>query len=452
MRDDATALPLSTHDAAIARVQRPRYPGELNLFQRMMLHWRELHPYNAVHVAFVAHALDADRLRHVACNVLETAGIAGFALDRRRRRFAYAGGPSLADVTIVAAADHRGADEVLAATIERELNRPFAIGAPLRFFAIEAGSGFHLGLAYDHFIAGGDSAASLLGVVVARYMDVAVDAAAARPALYPPTYATLARRHPMWFARALARLPALADAAKRVFRCRDRDPDDPRNAFAILRVDAAATTALRARATASDVTLHDLLVAALMKSLAPLVAERATERERREIGVASIVNIRRDFGAAAEGAFGQFLASMRIAHPVPDGIGIDALAREVRATTRPFKRQRLYLATLFALLFAARAWRYMSVAQRRRFFAKHHPACAGVSMLGVDASWPPALRPAAGYLRGVSTGPLTPAVLAISFTAAEITIGVSWRPTVLPAELVERLRVELARCAESGGC
>jgi hypothetical protein len=452
MRDDATAIAPSTHAAAVARVERPRYPGELNLFQRMMLHWRELHPYNAVHVAFVARALDAGQLQRAACGVLETAGLAGFALDRRRRRFAYAGGPALADVAIIAAADDRSTDDVLAATIERELNRPFAIGAPLRFFAIGAAGGFHLGLAYDHFIAGGDSAASLLGVVAARYLGVAVDAAAARPALYPPTYAALARRHPAWFARALARLPALAKAAKRVFRCRDRDPDDPRNAFAVLRVDAASTMALRARARASEVTLHDLLVAVLMKSLAPLVAERASERERREIGVASIVNIRRDFGAAAEGAFGQFLASMRIAHPVPDGIGVDALARDVRAATRPIKRERLYLCTLYALLFAARAWKYMSLAQRRRFFAKHHPACAGVSMLGVDASWPPALRPAGGYLRGVSTGPLAPAVLAISVTADEISIGASWRPTVLPAEFIERLRDELARCAASRGC
>lgn len=452
MRDDAAAHPASTHDAFVAHGGRTRYPGELNLFQRMMLHWRELHPYNAVHVAFVAGALDADRLQRAASGVLETAGIANFALDRRRRRFAYAGGPVLADVAIVAAPDRRGADEVLTATIERELNRPFAIGAPLRFFAIGDAGGFHLGLAYDHFIAGGDSAAALLGVVAARYLDVAVDDAAARPSLYPPTYAALARRHPAWFVRALARLPALAAEAKRVFRCRDRDPDDPRNAFALLRIDAASTAALRARARSSDVTLHDFLVAVLMKSLSPLVAERRAERTRREIGVASIVNIRRDFGAAAEGAFGQFLASLRVAHPVPDGVGVDALARDVRAATRPIKRRRLHLATLYALAFAARGWKYLSPAQRRRFFAKHHPACAGVSMLGVDASWPPALRPAAAYLRGVSTGPSTPAVLAISVTAAEITIGVSWRPTVLPADFTERLRAELARCAEPRGC
>jgi hypothetical protein len=452
MRDDVTTRAPAADGAVVAHVQRRRHPGELNLFQRMMLRWRELHPYNAVHVAWVARPLAPDRLQRAAADTLTIAGLAGFELDDGHRRFNYAGGPASPDVAIVATTGSEGTDALLAATIERELNRPFPIGAPLRFFAVAAPAGFHLGLAYDHFIAGGDSAAALLGVVVSRYLDVAVDAAAARPPLYPPTYAALARRHPGWFAAALARLPALASAAKRVYRCRDADPDDARNTFAIVRVDAGSTAALRARARAAGVTLHDLVIAVLLASLAPFAAERAAERRRREIGVASIVNIRRDFGAAAVHAFGQFLGSMRIAHAVPDGIGVDALARDVRARTQPIKSGRLYLATLYALAFAERAWKYMSPVQRRRFFAKHHPACAGVSMLGVDASWPAALRPAQGYLRGVSTGPLTPAVLAISTTTTEISIGVSWRASVLPAAFVERLRDELAHCAKAPQC
>ena len=50
---------------ARARALRlPRRPlGALNFFQRMMLRWRELHPYNPVHVVRVPVALDAERLR-----------------------------------------------------------------------------------------------------------------------------------------------------------------------------------------------------------------------------------------------------------------------------------------------------------------------------------------------------------------------------------------------------
>ena len=143
---------------------------------------------------------------------------------------------------------------------------------------------------------------------------------------------------------------------------------------------------------------------------------------------------------------------MRIAHAVPAGIGIDALARDVRAITAPIKRQRLYLRTLYGLLFASGAWRFMSTGQRLRFYAKHHPAWAGVSMLDVDPLWPPALRPAARYTRGVSAGPLTPAVLSISTTTTGMSVGVSWRPTVLPDEFTLRLQSEIALCARNATC
>jgi hypothetical protein len=37
--------------------------GRLNLFQRMMLRWRELHPYNPVHAVRVPAALERARLQ-----------------------------------------------------------------------------------------------------------------------------------------------------------------------------------------------------------------------------------------------------------------------------------------------------------------------------------------------------------------------------------------------------
>ena len=66
--------------------------GRLNLFQRMMLRWRGLHPYNPVHVVHVPAALDAQRLRAVLAARLEALGLTGFELDAARGRFRFAGG------------------------------------------------------------------------------------------------------------------------------------------------------------------------------------------------------------------------------------------------------------------------------------------------------------------------------------------------------------------------
>ena len=68
--------------------------GRLNLFQRTMLRWRELHPYSAVHVVRIDRPLDAARLAAVIDEWLEALGLTGLTLDAARGRFEYAGGPA----------------------------------------------------------------------------------------------------------------------------------------------------------------------------------------------------------------------------------------------------------------------------------------------------------------------------------------------------------------------
>jgi len=138
--------------------------GRLNLFQAAMLRWRSSYPYNAVHVAELPGPLDERRLSQAIDTYLTEAGIGKLALDGERRRYQYVNGPVHAEVPVSKAnGDTR-------AMVEREMERylngrfgddgePFA---PLRFFAVDSGASFHLGVAYDHFIAGGDSMVTLL--------------------------------------------------------------------------------------------------------------------------------------------------------------------------------------------------------------------------------------------------------------------------------------------------
>jgi len=425
------------------------FPGKLNLFQRMMLRWRSLHPYNAVHVARVTRAFDAELAREHIAATLARWGIAGFTLDATRRRYVYRGGVPKPQIDVLECADPGDSERVLAGEIARQLNTPFELGEPLRFFVVDVRNAFLLGVAYDHFLAGGDSVAMLLGAIVIAMMPDGIRAVAPvePPPLYPPTYSWLLRTHARWFAAALAAMPALMRESKHALRTRDRDPDDPRNAYALIRVAPTDTAALRRHAAGFGVTLHDLVIALLLRSLSPFATARHAERTRRGIAVASIVNIRKDFGGDNASAFGQLLASLRVMHSVPDGIGVAELARDVRSATLPIKRRHLYLRTLFGLAAASCAWPLMSDHQRSRFYAKHYPAWAGVSMLDVDPLWPASAGSAQSYTRGVSTGPLTPAVLAISTTAAEISIGVSWRPTALSNDFPDRLRAEIEQCA-----
>ncbi len=357
--------------------------GKLNLFQATMLRWRELYPYTAVHVVSVGQALEPARLKAEIDGALQSSGLTGFVLDRRRARYEYRGGPAAVDVALLAG----GADalRVEEREIERQLNLPFPPdGAfqPFRFFAVDSDGSFRLGLAYDHFIAGGDSIAVLLEKLVAGYCRDATAAAAPwTPRLYPRTYSRLFLRHAGRALLGLRRLPALAASCKRSCRAPCQVGGEPRVGFLSRRVAAADYAGLVCASRAWGVTRNDLFLALLLRALAAVTPERSTTQRRHELGVAAIVNVRGEFEADAADTFGQFLASLRVSHPVPPGMGLRELAQAVHVETRRGKTEKLYLQTLLGLAWAALAWRFLKPRQRRGFLAKHYPIGAGVTSL-----------------------------------------------------------------------
>ena len=421
--------------------------GRLNLFQRTMLRWRELHPYNSVHVVFLAGPLEARRLQEAIDRALAAAGLTGYELDARQRRFTFdaVGGRAelRAELRILPAAG--GAVAATDAEIERQLNEPFVRTGrmtPFRFFAIDDEPGFRLGLTYDHFIAGGDSIVVLLRAIVDEYSG-RNDSKQVRPPLrrYPRTYTRLLLRHARAAVHGMLHLPRMAGSLRRSVRPRYADLRDARNSFTHFSVPPEQFAQILRSAKAWGVTVNDLWLALLLHALAPLVPADRHAARRRDLAVASIINIREDIEAAAQTTFGQFLSSFRVAHLVPDGISLRELALDIHAETARVKRNRLYLQTLLALGVVGMLWRFLSRERRERFHSKSYAILAGLTMLNVTVLWPGAgtRAPPLRYLRGVSTGPLAPLVLAISTVGNSLIAGVSYRTAAFDRATVERL-------------
>jgi hypothetical protein len=420
--------------------------GKLNLFQATMLRWRELHPYNAVHVVEVGQVLEPARLKARIAGLLEAAGLTGLVLGRHGG-FEYRGGAATITVSILAGGNE--ARRVAEQEIERQLNLPFPTeGAflPFRFFAIDAGGSFYLGLGYDHVVAGGDSIAVLLGKLVDCYCaDASAAPAPWTPRLYPHTYARLFWRHAGALLRGLRRVPALAGSCRRSLRA--RSGPDASNGFLSLRIDAAAVTGLVRTARQWGVTRNDLCLAVLLLALATVGPQRSMAQRRRELGVGAIVNVRGEFEAPATDTFGQFLASLRVSHPVPPDIALRELAQAVHADTTRIKTEKLYLQTLLALGVVGFAWRFLRADLRPGLLAKHYPLWAGTSGLDLDALWPAPRSPGPQpeYLRAVPTGPLAPIVFAITTFGGVVQLGVSFRRADVSRELAAALAGEFAR-------
>lgn len=427
--------------------------GRLNLFQRMMVRWRDLHPYNPVHVVWLPARLDAARLRGRVAHELEARGLTGLVVDEARARFRYQGGAASVEVPVVA--DDGDALGALTREIERQFNAPFprtSPATPFRFFAMQGEGGFHLGLAYDHFVAGGDAIARLLTGIARGYL---ADGGASTPealVLYPATYRTLFLRHPLWALGALAGLPRMVAASRRALRPGYADACDAHNAFKYFRIGPQETRALVGAGKAWGVTVNDLLMASLLCALAPLSADRRRAARRNQVAVAAIVNIRRDLPGEAGNALSPFLAAFRVGHSVPEGIGLRQLADEVHEDTARIKRRHLYLQGILALGVSALMWPLLSVRQRHRFYPKHYPSWAGVTTLNLNEIWrdpgADAMAPLY-YMRAVPTGPLCPMVFAVTTVRDVLHVGVSFRTTAFSRAAIDGIAEHFVRCIET---
>jgi hypothetical protein len=425
--------------------------GRLNLFQASMVRWRELHPYNAVHVVRIGRPLAASDLQQAVDDVLTRFGLAGLDLDIARRRFEYTGGAAHAPVRLLPPGPDPA--ETIRAEIEAQLNAPFTRDGriePFRFFAIDRGGSFDLGLAYDHFIAAGDSIVALLKAIADRYTGGSAHAATEVPALYPPTYRRLFLRQLVPLLVGLRRIPANVSSFRRAFRPRYPHGNAGTMGFKRITVGRPEVAALRQTARAWDVTVNDLLLAMLLLTLAPLTEARRTQSRRNELAVASIVNVRDDCGVAG-GAFGQFLSSFHVTHPMPPGASLENIALAVRRDTARVKREKLYLQTLCAMAAGGLTWRYLSPERRARFHTKAYPVWGGVSSLHVDALWRQggADTPVPEYVRAVPTGPLSPLVIGATSAAGVLEIGISFRIAAFTRAEIDKMAASIVKCIDN---
>ena len=95
-------------------------------------------------------------------------------------------------------------------------------------------------------------------------------------------------------------------------------------------------------------------------------------------------------------------------------------------------------------------WRFLSPEQQARFYAKNYPTWGAITLVNVDPLWENAggRMPPPEYLRAVSTGPLTPLVVAVTTTAGVLHAGISYRTTAFTPAEVDRVAAGIVACAK----
>jgi hypothetical protein len=415
--------------------------GRLNVFQSAMLRWRAMHPYNAVHAVRIDAPLDLAKVEGAIAQELTLRGLGNLTLDATNHCFEYGGGEVKVVVRVLPGGDDpRG---ILNDEMARQLNAPFAPDGPIdpfRFFVVDAGTAFMLVLAYDHFVAGGDSIVLLMKAIVDRHEGRRTGAEAV-PSLYPRGYRRSILRRPGGLLRGLPSLPVLTLSGRHSHRPPYPEGAAMDNGLVHCRLNAEEFAAVLRTAREWQVTLNDLLLAVMLLAVSPLSLKRRITRRRHYLAAASIINLRRDFASDARREFGQFLSSFQVVHLVPAGISLRDLAQDVHTQTADIKKRRLYLQALIGIWYSGLIWPLLSPAQRHYFHTKNFPVWVGMSMLNVDALWRDdgGQSPPPAYVRAVSTGPVSPLVVAATTAGNELEMGISYRTVLFDRATMDQI-------------
>lgn len=407
-----------------------------------MLQWNELAPYSAVHVMQIRGALDAARLRASVNNTLAGRGLTSLRLDLERFAFEYDLGSTECDFQIITSpGEPLGA---LISEMERQLNLEFAWTrpfSPFRFFVLPAENAFFFGVAYFHPAADAESVVHLLRDIVTAYVEGRVPSGAGNLFdLYPDGRAHLLHRRPLVLVRKIISFPTQWRNMRQSHRPRHSDAENMGNGFVHFSLGPEQLDLLVAATKSWGVTVNDLLIGVLMKSLTPCALGREGERRRRNMSIGCIVNIRKDLGIDSPGVFGVFLGSFTVTHAMPRGISLREVSTDIRQQTSRIKRRKLYLGTPLELGLARFLFECFSPARRRRFYAKHYPLWGGITNMNLNSIWNLNDRtPALDYFRGVSTGPFTPLALSVTTVGNRVNLGLSYRTAVFSRDDIDGL-------------
>jgi NRPS condensation-like uncharacterized protein len=330
---------------------------------------------------------------------------------------------------------------VLQREIEEQLNTGFLDEGPLhpfRFFVMKEEDAFRLGLVYFHVIAGAESIILLLKRFTSKYLGQGLPSLSAPLDLYPRGPGTFLSRHPGYLLKRLSTLPSSMGDLRRSSRPRYQDVMDQTNGVILFSLDSGCFQTLLKTSKRWGVTLNDLFLALVMKSLSSFASRRFSSTRHRKMSVGSIVNIRRDLRIDSLKTFGLFLGSFVISHPVPQDISVEKLAKDIYHKTLEIKKNKLYLGTPLELWFARGLLSHRSPEARKSFYAKYYPLWGGITNVNLNTVWEQKDgKEAIDYLRAVSTGPITPLVLSATTVKDKVNMGLTYKKTVFPESTID---------------
>lgn len=387
---------------------------ELNIFQRVMLMWEEIHSYNAAHALRIEGRADRERLQDAIDQTCRARGIGDVMVDPSERILIWS--PPSA-IKCEGVDDPPGQGDSLARLLAEGLNTPFKHGpsSPFRWSILEEprGDGHLVVLVYRHVVADGRSIERFLGEVMRRYTMPAAnqDAGPAREVSRVPANLPTA-----WGGRVRGFLRSawLTQRIRRGFSFPERETVDNSIHVVLRSAEPGLAAGIAAACRRFGIGVTDLFLAALASAIVESPAYRSLGDNAPGFGLGTVVSDRSAHPVNGVRQLGVRLHNLVVMINRPRS-GFDNVLRDIAAQTSWYKMRPRAVETVstIRIRWAKHVWPRLGIRNERASYRKYFPICAGVSPVRVDADRFGPAAPAVGrYIRAVPTGPTAPVVVA----------------------------------------
>jgi hypothetical protein len=433
-RIGAASTSIETSATMICRASRP--VGRLNAFQRVMLQWSELHPYNAAHTYRLSGPLCLPALRQAVRDAFDHNDLGIAEVDPDGAWYCHEADDTDDLPTVEVIAGGQSPEERLAEHIGGELNRPFERPRcrPFRIGAVDAGPTSHyVTLVYDHWAADSVGARLVMRHVLGRYLGLDIPENEEKLDLYPGTYRDVFSHRLQGHRLAWPMLRSIGGwiGNRSSWRVAFGSTYQMGVACALCRTRAGTAEGVREFARRNDASVNDVFLAALCRALAPFLPKRVSMAKSRTLALGTIVDTRADANEDLSETLGTFLGYYLVRAAGDGSVPLGELARRIAVVTRRKKSDRSYLDSAINFRTASAIWPRLKPESRPHFARRALPLTAGISNVYLRGSW--IERQGSGrildFSRAVSCGPSLPLVVSPTTIHDRLNVAFSYRTT-----------------------
>jgi hypothetical protein len=412
----------------------------LNGFQRVILLWEEIHPYNAACVLKLEGLLDGKILQDAIQTTCRMAGLGRLVIDAKKAVLHY---EPLDAVTLKIIKPRDEVADSLDEILTEEINEPFpqAPHHPIRWILLDAAKTCFLVVVWRHIVADAASVHLLLAQILTRYYERSENQRGGL-SLEPAGLFDMTRSQHRQFGylNTLFRAVRLYSCLRRVYRLEESKDGAESTRVLFLSSPPGLLDRLRTACRIRRVTVHDAFLAALIAALAEITPSRQSHRKRRGLAVATAVDLRRIDREQLSERFGLYVGHWINVVDEPEALDLERMLQEIGRQTQREKTEQTYAGPewhWWAVLFVRR---WLSVNQNRAWYRKVYPLSAGVSHVRLNASgFGAAKEKVLRYFLVPPPGPALPLFVGPASLDDDLTFTVVYREAALDGSQVERL-------------